>query len=148
MLVQPSIRNVAPNDSRKICSFELPHSEIGEIAVRVKPRLTDKDRFVSEIVNSEQNVLGSEVFDLFPEKNMIFGYDISVKPANRGKGLGELLRLASIIEMIENKVEEFKIYSKNSAVYFHSKYKFTPDFNTFSYRDEAIRNISNKEDIL
>ena len=145
MLVQPMIKNVSPDDSRKVCSFKLPHPELGNVELCVKPRLTSPDRFISEVRNPEQEVLGSDIFDLFSEKKQMFEYDISVKPVHRGKSLGELLRLASIIEMIENKVQELNNYSKNTAVYFHSKYKFIPDSNSFSHRNETIRNISNNK---
>ena len=59
-----------PDDSRKVCSFKLPHPELGNVELLVKPRLTSSDRFISEVRNSEQEVLGSDIFDLFSEKNM------------------------------------------------------------------------------
>ena len=72
------IKNVSPDDSRKVCSFKLPHPELGNVELCVKPRLTSPDRFISEVRNSEQEVLGSDIFDLFSEKKQMFEYDVLV----------------------------------------------------------------------
>ena len=50
--------------------------------------------------------------------------------------------------ILENKIEKFKICSKDTAIYFHSKYKFKPAIKNFEERDKAlisiIKNCKNK----
>ena len=43
--------------------------------------------------------------------------------------------------MLENKKTLFKIYSKSTAIYFHSKYKFEPNITSFHERDAALLTI-------
>ena len=45
--------------------------------------------------------------------------------------------------MFENKINKLKIYSKDTAIYFHSKYKFEPSITSFKDRDEALKSIIN-----
>lgn len=63
------------------------------------------------------------------------------KYQNKGYGIGEMLRLASIVTILENKIKDFFIYSKKTAVYFHSKYKYKPAIEDFSQRDCALENV-------
>ena len=81
--------------------------------------------FVTKLIDSDGNTLGSEIFGLSGKSDM-FDYNIEVNNPHRGKGFGELLCLTNIIEMIENKINLIRLYSKNTAIYFHSKYKFEP----------------------
>ena len=75
------------------------------------------------------------------------GQYIEVLPEYRQHNyfFGELLRLASIIELLENKLKQIEIYSKNTAVYFHSKYKFKPAIKNFNERDKVLESIIENE---
>ena len=55
------------------------------------------------------------------------------------------MRLSSIIEILENKVKNFNIVSKDSAIYFHSKYKFKPNISSFKERDMLLKTVANNE---
>ncbi len=52
-----------------------------------------------------------------------------------------MLRLASIMEIIENKSPFIYIFSKDTAVYFHGKYKFEPAIKAFKERNAALETI-------
>lgn len=51
------------------------------------------------------------------------------------------MRLSSIIAMLENNINQFDILSKDTAVYFHSKYKFIPNVKAFESRNNILRSI-------
>jgi len=130
------------NNTQKLCKLELPKSPIGKLRIDTTISKENPTLFVSKILNEKNEEIGAEIFDIKNSNTKdMFGYSISIPPQYRGKRLGELLRLSSIIEMIENNVEKIKIYSKNTAIYFHSKYKFKPDFQSFSHRNEALKTV-------
>lgn len=124
--------------------FKLKNKTIGDIFVSTikangenRHKIIVNNRFGSEV--------GFEEFDINPRNKNIFGYSIKVKHGLRrkGTGLGELMRLASVMEMMENNSERIGIYSKDTAVYFHAKYKFRPDIYKFEERDYAILTVMN-----
>lgn len=73
--------------------------------------------------------LGFEDLVFYPDNNEIIGEMIQTNFRYRNKyKIGEVMRLASIMELMENKLDAIKIFSKKTAVYFHSKYGFEPSF--------------------
>lgn len=89
--------------------------------------------------------LGYEEFSINPKNKNIFGFFINVsKDYKKSKfRFGELMRLLSVMEMNENKANHIKIYSKDTAVYFHAKYKFVPSIISFEARDKSILAVAN-----
>ncbi len=51
------------------------------------------------------------------------------------------------MEMVENNVPYLKIYSKDTAVFFHSKYRFVPAETTFDGRNKILLTIANDNSI-
>lgn len=106
---------------------------------------------ITELIDETGKVLGKEVLSFEKNKPDSIGMSIEVIPECRKKGFnfGEILRLSSIMMLIENKVKNFEIYSKDTAVYFHSKYFFEPAIKQFKERNYAlqsvIRNCKNNE---
>jgi len=98
----------------------------------------DKDSFVglgetccTLVTNKSGNILGSHHYKINNTKNKkLVGTYISTKDSHQNKGIGEIMRLASIIEMKENKLPQIDIVSINKALPFHIKYKFKPDIDT------------------
>ena len=105
MLIKPKIETSIINDSRKLCSLEIINSALGKVGVRVEAEDIQKNRFKTRLTNQNNEILGYDLFDISPEKSELFCYDITIEPKYRGKGLGELAKLVSIIEMIENKLK-------------------------------------------
>ena len=97
----------------------------------------------TELRNKLGKVLGKETFSLKEDETQSTGMTLEVMPEYRQKGFnfGEILRLSSIMVMLKNKIKSFEIYSKNSAIYFHSKYKFEPAITRFNERDNALESI-------
>lgn len=143
-LTKPQIILYKPDDSRKLCNMTIQHKVFGDITATTTKNSSGLNAFITEIKNKFGKSLGFEVFSLEGQDKNIFGYNISVDMDYRRKNLrlGEILRLSSIIEMFENKAPKINIYSKDSAVYFHSKYKFKPDLKVFTERDNALNTIS------
>lgn len=141
MLTKPIIKNFAPQDERKILNFQLPNTKAGKIDIDIAEYSLPMDIFITRIKDSDGNTLASETFCL-DESDDMYGYNIEVEEKIKGKSLGELLRLTSIIEMLENKIKQLRIYSKSAAIYFHSKYKFEPDISdSTSARREAVTKV-------
>lgn len=145
MLTKPIIKNFSPQDERKILQLQLPNTKAGKVDIDVTGHCLPMDMFITSIKDSNGNTIGSEIFCI-DDSDEMFGYNIEVETPNKGKRLGELLRLTSIIEMLENKINLLKIYSKNIAIYFHSKYNFEPDISgSLSHRNAAVTNIMNNK---
>ncbi len=141
---KPIITNVAQGDTRKLCSFVVPKSKVGELYLDVKmPKAGYGYNFITELRNRFDKLLGYEEFAHFEGSPNMSGLFIRVNDEYKQKGFnfGEILRLSSIIEIMENKVKNFGIISKDSAIYFHAKYKFKPDL-AFSDRDKFLKILS------
>lgn len=97
----------------------------------------------TELRNGIDNLLGKEIFSMEEGNPKSIGLTMEIAPEYRQKGFkfGEILRLSSIIMMIQNKIKEFEIYSKHSAIYFHSRYMFEPAITNFTERDLALQSI-------
>lgn len=133
------------DDSRKIFEpIKLHNEKLGDIFVKINHR-EGHNNFQIDVENRLGKNLGCEVISIDNDKSKkIEGFSIKVEDEYQRKNfrLGELLRLASIMEMIENNSSQIKIYSKNSAIYFHSKYKFEPLMFDINERKNALESIS------
>lgn len=142
-LVKPAYTFAPQNKPRKLCSFDIDNPILGQLKLSTSPLEEYYNKFIIEIKNKQNKLLGREIFSMDNETGNIFGFSIEVEKEYRQKSyrFGEILRLASIIEMLENKLSTFDIYSKDTAILFHSKYKFQPHFQTFAERDYALQAI-------
>lgn len=133
------------DDSRKIFEpIKLHNEKIGDIFVKINHR-QGHNNFQIDVENKLGKNLGYEVISIDNDKcKKIEGFNIKVEDEYQRKNfrLGELLRLASIMEMMENNSSHIKIYSKNTAIYFHAKYKFEPLMNDINERKHALDSIS------
>lgn len=146
MLIKPTI-TTSFIDNRKLCSFDIKHKTLGLLNINSKMVYNHGFKRLFIELTDNKELLGKEELSLNDGAGKMVGLDISVINKYRNNGektghrLGEILRLASIIEMLENKKNHFKIYSKNSAIYFHSKYKFKPNITNFDERNAALNSI-------
>lgn len=125
-------------------AFKLKNEVLGDLFLKTA-KAEGEGRHKISLNNRLGKELGYEVFSINPQNKNIFGFDITVNREYRqGKfRFGELLRLASVMEMMENNSKQIRIYSKDKAVYFHTKYKFKPEMIGFEERDKAIKSIMN-----
>lgn len=142
-LTPPKITPYYLNENRKLCNIVAHNKALGELTLETDRYQDISERYITKLKDKNNNILGYEIFSFEDFYNTLFGYSIRVNPELRQKGLhlGELLRLSSIIEMFENKAQKLELYSKDTAIYFHSKYKFQPNINSFKDRDKALESI-------
>lgn len=120
------------------------HNILGKLDVSVKKCEDGFGRYVIELKNRLNKILGKETISIEDYDNAMVGYYISVEPEyqKRGFRLGELLRLFSVMEMHKNKCSSIKIFSKDTAIYFHSKFKFVPNNKSFKTRDMMLNTMA------
>ena len=142
--VKPQWRMISENDTRKVFDdIPIKNDILGNLTLSVKKYKKTFNMLNIEIKNVMNKVFGEEILSINNDDKTINGINIYVNEEYRRKNyrFGELLRLASIMEMFENKSSKIDIYSKGSAVYFHSKYKFKPSLNVTDYPDEVLSTL-------
>jgi len=101
--------------------------------VNLKTRFCSGDikvpHFTTEIrLKHSETPIAYNTFMISEEEKLFNGENMQVnKHLRRAFGYGELLRLASIIGMKENKLDKLSIFASSEAVPFHHKYKFYSD---------------------
>ena len=149
MFIKPKI-TTSTIDKRKLCSFITNNPALGCITTTSRMDYNNGfKRLLIELKNKQNKILGFEELVLNSGTSEMTGLSIWVEPEYRKKGtkgfqFGEILRLASIINMLENNKKIFKIFSKNTAIYFHSKYKFEPNITNFQERNYALETITDE----
>ncbi len=144
--INPLIKNIAPDDLRQVCSFTTRNDRLGELTTSTRIYNDGFNRLITEIRNPMGKRLGHEIFSIDKEHQTMYGFYIEVEPEYRssymkGYRFGEIMRLSSIITMLENNIRQFDILSKNTAVYFHSRYKFIPNIIGFDDRNNMLKSI-------
>lgn len=142
---KPQWKNFSEKDTRQIFEdYSVNHDIFGKLKISLRKYEDGFNRWIIEIKNALNNKLGKEIISMESNNKEITGYDIIVEPQYRKQGyrLGELLRLFSVMEMHKNNSPFIKIYSKNTAVYFHSKYKFIPCNKTFADRNRMLESMA------
>lgn len=124
-------------------SIEASNKILGKLTTIHKTDKYNPQWIRTELKNQFGKTMGFELLTFNKEEKKGTGAVIEVEKEYRQKGFkfGEILRLSSIIEILENQIDEFEIHSKPSAIFFHSKYKFEPAINRFDERDSALLSI-------
>lgn len=85
--------------------------------------------FTTEIFTKDStDAVGYNTFSISKENLVLNGNSMQVnKELQKKYGYGEVLRLASIIDLLENSLDKISIYALTEAIPFHHKYKFKPN---------------------
>jgi len=83
-------------------------------------------------------------YDIYNCMGELSGSYMETEDNLRNLGLGELLRLASIIEMKENDLHRITLFSKSEAIKFHYKYGFRPNIKDDQASIKLLKEISYK----
>lgn len=129
---------------QKIPQIRVQNKYLGELFTESRRGSVDRTLITTELKNRQNKVLGEEIFSLDTDTQTGAGLLIQTGAEYRQKScykFGEILRLSSIMALLENKIKTFEIFSKDIAIYFHSKYKFEPAIKSFSERDRALQSI-------
>ena len=127
-------------ENTKLCAIDLT-KERG-LTIRTTNKSGNNYLYKTEIVDTQNNIIGSEIFGLLEIPKEMFCFNMNVSKNFRHRNLGELLHLTGIINLLENNWPHIKLYSKDDAVYFHSKYQFEPDIVRFAERDSTLKMIA------
>ena len=143
------MRIIAENSGRKLIQdLKIQNKKLGELCLSTAHELDcngipKENNFVTALYNSSGKKLGHEIFSLNSSLKEIFEFFLTVEDEYQKRfRIGEQLRLSSIIAMLENGIKKINLYSKDTAIYYHSKYKFKPDIVGFSDRDAVLKNIA------
>ena len=130
---------------REMPGIRIAKKNLGEVCIETFKDMSKLNELMILLKDNSNKILGSERLVMGNNNPNAAGLYIETSPEFRrkGYGIGEILRLSSIILILKNKIKEFEIFSKAEAVYFHSKYKFEPAIRQFSERDIALKNIIN-----
>lgn len=98
----------------------------------------NKERFCTNLKTNTNINIAENHFKIDSQNKLLDDITMKVKEsADRNKGYGAIMHLNNIIELLENDLEQIKLYSLNEAVLFHAKYKFQPEITNY----ENIRDI-------
>lgn len=140
---QSAFYNPNINQVEKVRPLKAMNKIFGELNTVSRVSVFNPNEITTELKNKMGKTLGRETFFLNPESRNASGSLISVETEYRQKGhkFGEILRLSSIIMMLENCIKNFEIYSRNTAIFFHALYKFEPNITQFKERNEALESV-------
>lgn len=99
-----------------------------------------EDKLKTILTDKNNDVVGVNSFKI--NDKVLHGHRIDAYSNGEHKGLGEIMRLASIIDVIENNLGKIKIFSLNEAIPFHLKYKFRPEILTYDSMMDILNKIA------
>lgn len=127
----------------KNCNFSVEHPTLKNLDISTKHNISG-DSFETNIVNNGIK-LAKEFFDIDKKSKTFNGRKIHTLENYRGKHLAEILRLSSIITMLENGLKKIQISSFLETMPFHAKYKFKPKVTNSYEAICIIRHIANSK---
>ena len=113
--------------------------------VRINPDY-EKDKFETSIDTIGFDNVAKNKFAVDFKNKEIKNAGMDVwKTADRGKGLGVVMHLNNVMELMENDLKAIKLYSMADAVFFHAKCKFKPDLKDQEDVIDTLFAISKKD---
>lgn len=107
---------------------------------------TDSESSAQTVVkNLKHQELGRHEYNLRLQSREFSGEYVEVYPPFRNQGLGELLKLSSIIEMKANNLDKITLYSLPEAIKFHAKFGFTPNIKSSEPISLILKDITEKK---
>ena len=143
--LKTTLHNGIKTEVKNIPEIKIQNKILGLLKTEHKRDYYNPSVITTRLINKSGDVLGKEIFELNETNSNSVGLSINVVPQYQQKGFhfGEILRLSSIMMILENKIKNFEIFSKGTAVYFHTKYKFEPAITSFEERDSALLSVIN-----
>lgn len=125
---------------RRICNFDVDHSKYDHLEIKSKrnTHCKSKNEMTTTVNSPSMGVLAYENYSIKPKEKEMYASYILTNERYRNNSLGEILRLSSIVTMLENKLKKIRIFSSCEAVIFHTKCKFEPNI---SEAPEALRTL-------
>ena len=106
---------------KNLSVVELAKKNLGKIRIETFKDEAKPNQFITLLRDKSNNILGKDFFAFEENKPNATELYIETNPLLRQKGfgLGEVLRLFSIIFILKNKIEEVEMFSKSGAVFFN-----------------------------
>lgn len=106
----------------------------------------ENNHYRTVIDNMDFDNLAKNEFSINKNKKTISNGCMDVwDKKDRGKGLGIILHLNNIMELMENDLDKIELHSIGSAVLFHGKCKFQPELRTREAIEDVLYEISLKD---
>lgn len=103
-------------------------------------------QYYLKIKNDNYRNIAESLFRISDKEKSIFtAYMDVIGNKNKGKGLGVIMHLNNIMELLENNLSSIKLYSMGHAVLFHGKCKFEPRLNGMEELINTMYTISRKD---
>lgn len=140
------------HDSQIIMHSELPVRYADGIGYLKTTNTTpvpmfSKNTLFTNFESEDGHNIGYYTYDVdFPKKEINHGY-IETLSNQRHKGIGEILRLSSIMELKENNLNAIKIEALSPAVPFHLHYNFQPDVKDKDTAYKLLCDIASNNDV-
>lgn len=100
---------------------------------------------ITIITDKHYSPIGTHDYQMQNFPNILDGNEMTIVDKKQGLGLGEILRLASIIQMKENGLEKMTMDSIPSAMPFHIKYRLTPNLTEEKDLIKVLKKMSSNE---
>ncbi len=101
--------------------------------------------FITKIADENDNLIAVNHFALDKADGIIETSAMNVLSKNyRNKGLGTIMHLDRIVDLLENDMDKIVLFSTGEAALFHSKLKFEPDLNNGEQLENVLTEISAK----
>ena len=104
--------------------------------------------FITKIADENDNLIAVNHFALDKADGIIETSAMNVLSKNyRNKGLGTIMHLDRIVDLLENDMDKIVLFSTGEAALFHSKLKFEPDLNNGEQLENVLTEISAKNGV-
>lgn len=144
--------NIIQNSNKYVLHKKVPvlyKGGKGYLETGVIPIDDQKDSvwFVTKISDNKNNTLGSYDYKVhLPSKEINSGY-IHTAGSYRHKGIGEIMRLASLVELKENNMKAIELNALPEAIPFHYNYKFKSNVTQRFWAIKILKKICNNPNI-
>ena len=116
-----------------------------DVFVKIEPDYVHNN-FETKIQDINEENIATNYFVFHDDKKTIQTHEMNVwYRCNRGKNLGVIMHLNSIIELLENNYDKIELYSLAPAIFFHGKCKFEPVLTEINEARMAMYTIMNKD---
>lgn len=136
----PRLQTVQKDGYTTIAPIKVKYGEEkAKISVYLKKTCGNIAKINSNIKDNHNNRLGIYEYLIDSLHRTINSGYIETSRSNRRKGIGEILRLTSLIMLKENNLNTIELEAFSEAIPFHFKYKFSPALDS---KENAVSILS------
>lgn len=133
-------------DIKIVSPYTLPQKYDEDVFVKIEPNAEHENRFETLINLRETKNLARNQFLIDKEEKTLKNAGMDVwSTKQRGKGLGIVLHLNNVMELLENDLDKIELYSMGQAVLFHGKCKLRPSLRDKDDIETALYTVSLKD---